>query len=215
MTHPRRADFFAARLAGVHPQIRAWVPPEQVKAAIQAEIDHALERVERSDLADRFARAVPVPGVTADHYRGTVLTVGSGHLLLGLRFAGLDPERPFAEVIATCGELDVNEALQAIVEHWSVFRLRTVRIHDAGPDSIRPWTHGRTWRFDHRIVAGEVATIQARSTPPGNLVLEPVTDASIYPRYRAAYDRFNATRPDNPLYITSPDAFAARWAEKV
>jgi GNAT superfamily N-acetyltransferase len=151
--------------AGLHPWLKARVPPADRRAALASELRWWLD-VAAGDLefAATFRDAAPDVGQPASAYlhRWLPLRTG-GTVLVGIRYLGMDPDLPFVGVAGAdrvLGQHDLDALRTLAVEQFSAFRPRFVMLETADPAGAWAGT-----RPERRRLAGELGQLRRRPVP--------------------------------------------------
>jgi L-amino acid N-acyltransferase YncA len=180
--------------AGLHAWVHEHVSEPVRRAALAEELGFWLDTAAR-DLAwaASYAEVAPQSGEPPTSYLDRWLPLATGgHVLVGPRYLGRDPDLPFLGVSASDRPLVATDA-PALVEisrrDFAPFRHRFVLVTTADPIGAWPGT-----RPEHRQVVGLLGDLRRRPTPPG-LVAVPRADTAIYDRYRKIHDDEVARNP--------------------
>ncbi len=180
--------------AGLHPWLAARTTREDRRAALADELRFALETAAQ-DLAyaERYAAAAPVVGRPATDFLDRWLPLATGgHVLVGPRWLGLDPDLPFVGVSASDRVLHPGDtgALQEVARrHFSGFTPGFVLLRTADPVGAWPGT-----RPEMRHVVGPLGELRRRPLPAG-LTAIARGDVTHYARYVAVHTAHVAREP--------------------
>jgi hypothetical protein len=142
-----------------------------------------------------------VEGATADDYKGKVVELPDGtRVLVGIRFQGLDLDKPFVEVMRQSAPLTNTAQTDALIEvlreRFAVFGPARLCVHlpshartghRSGPDATE----------DVRYLAAPVARIKRLALPDHyeRVGLERASSLSFYTEYEAVYRQLLDERP--------------------
>ena len=168
--------------AGLHSWVRTQVPAAERRPALAEELDFWLNTA-ATDLAyaREYAARAPYSGEPPAQYLDRWLPLGTGgHVLVGPRYLGRDPDLPFVGVSASdrvLGPAD-REALVAVaVEAFAAFDPGFVLLNAADPVGAWPGTSP-----EMRHVVGRVGDLRRRPLPAG-LAAVARSDTDFYDRY--------------------------------
>ncbi len=185
----------------------AGVRPYRNAAAIER--DHATFLDEQlgwcTDHALAARRAAGIGTGTPADFLNRGLPVGDEHVLAGLRHFGGDPARPFVDLLAWTGRLDLRAALAATAEAWSAVAPPRARIAGPADDVRAPGPRAEALdrgdvpvTTDVRAVAGSLAEMLA-APPPRDLAGIELEDADVDEAVRfvaAGYAALAARAPE-------------------
>jgi len=180
----------------VHPQVRAWLSAETVKKNLLNEVDEDLERFRSGELAARFQHGCPVTGAKADDYKNRVLEVHGLTLLTGIRFLGLDMQKPFVDVLYSSEPVLTPEQLSSIKEaihkEFDIFQPKRIRFY--APSHLPRFSEGG----DKRLLAAPLGVMLAQPGPETlrRVSLERATSLAFYADYEAVYKELQAEHPE-------------------
>jgi hypothetical protein len=173
--------------AGLHPWVHQHVSEPERRSALAEELGFWLDTAAR-DLAwaTSFAEVAPQSGEPPASYLDRWLPLRTGgHVLVGPRYLGRDPDLPFLGVSASDRPLVAGDA-EALVEiarrDFAAFRQKFVL--PTTSEVIGAWPGTRP---EHRQLVGLLGDLRRRSTPP-ELSAVPRADLAFYDRYQQLYD---------------------------
>jgi hypothetical protein len=173
--------------AGLHPWVHAHVDPEVRRAALAEELGFFLDTAARDpEYAASFAELAPQSGEPPASYLDRWLPLGTGgHVLVGPRYLGRDPDLPFLGVSGSDRPLtpaDAEPLTTLAREHFAPFAQKFVLLSTSDPIDAWPGT-----RPEQRQVVGLLGDLRRRSLPAG-LRAVPRSDTAYYDRYRRIFD---------------------------
>jgi GNAT superfamily N-acetyltransferase len=173
--------------AGLHPWVHEHVGASERRAALVEELGFWLDTAAQDlSYAAEFAEVAPYSGEPPASYLDRWLALDTGgHVLVGPRYLGRDPDLPFMGVSAADRPLVATdaEALTALARReFAAFAPRFVLLQTA--DDIGAWPGTRP---EQRQLVGLLGDLRARTTPPG-LSAVPRSDITVYDRYRRIFE---------------------------
>ena len=196
-----RDRFLAYAQNKVYPLVREWLSAETIRANLLEELDADLERLKSDVLAAEFQHHCPVAGASADDYRNRVLEVDGLTLLTGIRFLGLDLQKPFVDIMYSSEMYSSEAALlpeqlsavkEAVREAFRVFQ----------PKRLRFYLPSNLPRFvkdgDKRLLAAPLGVMLAQPEPDTlrRVSLKRATSLAFYGDYAAIYEELLAEHPE-------------------
>jgi hypothetical protein len=132
-----------AAQAGIHPWVRERTTLEGRRKALNEELTFWLTTAAQDqDFAEQFRRNAPDRGLPASAYLHRWLPLESnGHVLVGPRYLGMDPDLPFVGVAGSDRPLQTSDtaALQELARsEFGKFDPGFVLIETADPVDTRP-----------------------------------------------------------------------------
>lgn len=195
-----------AKLEHVSPILSQWYERDEVRAFLQEDLSSNVRRFSDDELAEEFQHHCPIPTATRDDYKNRWSELPSlGHALTGIRFRGLDMNRPFVEVVATTRLVSAATDMQAIGESlrqaYNLFHPKHARFfvpEHIGLDLER-WP-GAFW--EKRYFAAPVEQMRQRAKPEGydRVALRRPSDMAFYARYRQVLEERFAKQPEFEEY---------------
>lgn len=196
---PTLDTLVAAADAGLHPWVRVHRCADDRRTALAEELRFWLSTAAQDlDHARSYAAAAPQSGEPAEAYleRWVPLATG-GHVLLGPRYLGCDPDLPFVGVTGSdrvLGPADA-EALREIARRdFAPFDPGFVLLVTSDDlDGVAAWPGGRPAM---RHLAGRLGDLRARDVP-ASLTTAPRRDTSFYDDYRRIHEEHVARDPEH------------------
>jgi GNAT superfamily N-acetyltransferase len=173
--------------AGLHPWVREHVSEQQRRSALAEELGFWLDTAAQ-DLAyaTSFAQVAPQSGEPPTSYLDRWLPLDrGGHVLVGPRYLGRNPDLPFMGVSASDRPLVASDAnsLRALARReFAAFAPKFVLLTTS--DALGAWPGTRP---EQRQLVGLLGDLRPRSLPP-ELRAVPRADTAIYDRYRQIFD---------------------------
>lgn len=197
----------AAKLGWLAPQLHRWYDDAALGTHLRDELAVEVRRVFDDALAAGFMTHCPVPGATVGDFKNRWLALpGVGRALVGIRFKGLDPDRPFVDVVVTTRALETTAQFRGLVEalgrRFAVFAPRHVRVFVPSHLALElaPFVGRAEW--EQRYLAAPIADMLRLPRPAGyeRVTLAAPPSLDFYPRYVAAHEEVYALRPAHREY---------------
>ena len=195
-----------AKLEHVSPILSRWYYRDELRALLREDLSSDVRRFSDDELAEQFQHHCPIPTATRDDYKNRWSELpGLGHALTGVRFRGLDMNRPFVEVVATTQRVSAATDMQAVGENlrqaYNLFHPKHVRFfvpEHIGLD-LRRWP-GAFW--EKRYFAAPVEQMRQRAKPEGygRVALRRPSDMAFYARYQQVLEERFARQPELEEY---------------
>ena len=177
----------AAADAGLHPWVHEHIPEPVRRSALADELGFCLHTAAQDlTYAAAFAEVAPPVGQPVSAYLDRWVPIEQGHVLIGPRYLGRDPNLPFVMVTASDRPLTRadRDGLQDVArEHLAPFAPGFVMVTTADPVGAWPGTQP-----EMRQLVGLLGDLRRRGTPP-ELSTVPRRDTDFYDRYHALFDR--------------------------
>jgi len=196
---PQLAELVQAGDDSLHSWVRDRFSTEQRQLALTEQLRFWLKTAACDlDWATKFKTNSPPVGEPADSYLAKWLPLDrGGHVLVGPRYWGLDPHRPFVGVAASDRPLvpDDRESLIRIAqERYGAFKPGFVKI--SSPEPVGVWAKTLPGK---RLVAGLVGDLRDRATPPA-LSTALRSDTAYYEQYEAIHATHVRLDPQHATY---------------
>lgn len=152
-------DFTAptiARFAGLH------LPTATIPAWLDQQIAHCSDPA----FAALFSDHLDLPGIHPTDYLHRIVATRTGHLLGGIRFYGHDITKPFVDLLAWTGPIDLPAWRTAIANVWAAFDPPQFRILSAGEPAFAAFP------IDQTIHAGRAGIMAEQPLRP-TVTLQP------------------------------------------
>jgi GNAT superfamily N-acetyltransferase len=181
--------------AALHPWVHEHVSEPDRRSALAEELGFWLDTAARDPAyAASFAEVAPQSGEPPASYldRWLPLARDDGHVLVGPRYLGRDPDLPFMGVSGSdrpLGPADAEPLAALARQEFAAFAPSFVLLTTS--DEIGAWPGTLA---EQRQLVGLLGDLRRRSTPPG-LSAAPRTDTAIYDRYRQIFDDDVAREP--------------------
>lgn len=195
------ANFSQQAWQSVHPLVKQWIPAEQIRSQLVAELEDAFHLTEDLQFATRFQKSCPIKGTTKSDYLHRVISLeAGGYVLAGIRFKGLNTAFPFVDVLACDFPLDSAKVLRHLIdgirEAFTVFSPQQVRIRFGSHEDGIPLESFHVTP-DLSYFAAPVTFLQQQPHPKNYdaVCLERYTDTDFYPRYQVVHDKFRESSP--------------------
>ncbi len=198
--HPT-AEQLSAALAEQFPH--PWATPTEAEAHWRESLAPELGRLTDAEFAAQYQRNWPVVADESLYLNHLRLLPGGARALTGIRCRGLDPDRPFVDVVAVTPlpekEAEWAEVARQVAAPYAAFAPRHVRFTVPGPKaaSLSLSRLPRTSYWDFVVVGAPIREMnrRARVTHYGRVALRVPESMGFYPRYRAEYDALYASTP--------------------
>lgn len=195
-----------AKLEDVSPILSRWYERDELRTLLREDLSSNVRLFSDDELAEQFQHHCPIPTATREDYKNRWFELpGLGRALTGIRFRGLDMNRPFVEVVATTQPVSATTDMQAVGESlrraYKVFRPNHVRFFV--PEHIRleleRWP-GAFW--EKRYFAAPVEQMRQRAQPGGydRVALRRPSDMAFYARYCQLLEERFARQPELEEY---------------
>jgi len=190
--------------AGLHPWVHDHVPEDIRRASLEEEIGFWLNTAAQDvGYAEGYASVAPQIGQPSEAYFDRWVPLGSGgHVLVGPRYLGRDPNLPFVGVSASDRPLlpsDRSSLITIARERFAPFKPGFVLVWSAGPIGSWPETGS-----EMRQVVGSLEDLRRRVTPP-QLSMKPRVDTAFYDRYRQIHDTHVSKDPGHARHARCED----------
>lgn len=188
--------FIQAQLDQASPLLKRHYALARLKAQLAHELSEDIERLTSDELAQLFYIHAPIAGVDAAAYKSQILELADGNqVLCGIRFRGLDIERPFVNVAATTKGLTVSQIrliIDEISQAFIAFRPQYIQFCIPSHLTITPADFTDA-HWDYRILAGPITqlveqlplTLSADSQ--SNCEIQRAKTLDFYPQYVQDY----------------------------
>ncbi|MEX2540804.1 MAG: GNAT family protein [Trueperaceae bacterium] len=195
----------SAKLGQCDSILERWYGPAALRTQLAAWLSNEVERLDSEEFSNGFAEHCPVLGATPSDYRNRWLRVpGFGWALTGIRFWGLDLNRPFVAIVASTklptDQADLASAVASLRSVYSLFTPKHVRLFLPPRAPLQPVRTGQFW--EKRFLAGRIGRLRSTPKPGGydRLTLSAAPDTSFYPRYQKAFQDLLVTSPQHSEY---------------
>ena len=191
-------EFLGYALEQVHPLTLAWYGEDEIKKQLLEDVVRDAHEYFSSNFAQEFAAgAAQVLGIAPEHFAHRLLDVGGLRIIAGIRFFGMDLERPFVEVAGISRPVQSDaerDALSAELArafgvfkplHWRIFQASHQAYQFAGCDG------------DKRVLAGLLGEIKTAAKPNHweRVRLRRARNLEFYPQYESALREIYESHP--------------------
>jgi GNAT superfamily N-acetyltransferase len=187
-------------LVQTHPLIKRWYTSAELKENWREDITRDTEEFFSDGFAESFARNCNVLGLPDELFKHRLLETSTHHLIAGIRFFGMDLNRPFIEVAQIDKLLESDKERNKITEvlrqefamfkptQWRIYQSSHLGYQFAGCDG------------DKRFLVGLLKDINAQPEVKNaeRLELRSAQNLEFYPRYAQIYQMLYAERPWMP-----------------
>jgi L-amino acid N-acyltransferase YncA len=215
------AEMARARLAWLHPRVRSWYDDGELLDQLASALEAEVRRVGDVDFGAGFRNDVGVDvGTPPDWANRRIDLASGGWAVTGIRFRGLDPNRPFVDLIAT-SEPPTPDGLAAVaasvVPAYAPFTPRALRAEVFDPAALvaaleTDARFGPRCGIDMHLVAGRVDELLARPRVPAydHVALRPGAADRLAALVADVYVGLAARNPDVLMWATpeSEDSLA-------
>jgi hypothetical protein len=181
----------------VHPLVHAHFTRDEVLSNLAEEIDSDITKGTNPEFAEGFRNLCPVAGTSINDYMIRHVEIEPGFdILAGIRFRGLDLDRPFVAILhRTRSFADVSElrtTMNCLQKVFSVFAPKAVLFyHSSQNDTLILQQED----VDKRILMGSIADIAAIPVMNG-LSITKALELDFYDRYKDEYAIVSKLTPD-------------------
>jgi GNAT superfamily N-acetyltransferase len=187
-------------VAQTHPLIKSWYTPADLKANWQEAVKRDTEEFFSDGFAASFARNCKTLGLPAERFKHRLLETSAHRLIAGIRFFGMDLNRPFIEVA------QINKPLESDQEKEDITALLRNEFAPFKPTQWRVYQSSHlAYQFagcagDKRYLVGRLKDINAQPEvkSSGKLELRLAQNLDFYPSYAEMYKMLHAERPWMP-----------------
>lgn len=172
----------------VHPVMHGQFTSKEIRENLAGEIDADIRKGIDPELAKGFSDLCPVAGAVPEDYMIRHIQVTPGFdLLAGIRFRGLDLERPFVAILHRtrnfAHEADLRMVLQKLAAEFAVFAPKAILFYQSseGQSLSLPNEH-----VDKRILMGAIRDIAA-IPPLADISIHKATVLDFYDQYASEY----------------------------
>jgi GNAT superfamily N-acetyltransferase len=190
-------EFLKYALEQSHPLLLEWYAESVLNDLLLADVQRDTREFFLDNFAAKFGGRTSELGIAPEFYKHRLLEVAGRRLIAGIRFFGMDIERPFIDVPRISKplehqsqQLEISRLLSkefAIFKptRWRIFQASHLEYQFAGCDP------------DKRVIAGLLSSINAQPKPLNfkRVELKPAINLEFYPRYEALYQDLFTQRP--------------------
>jgi len=172
----------------VHPIVHGQFAANEILENLTTEIDADIRKGLEPESAKGFYGLCPVAGATSEDYMIRHIEVAPGfELLAGIRFRGLDMERPFVAILHRTknfeSEDELRMTMRIIAAEFAVFAPKAVLFYRSSEDTSFPLP---AEHVDKRILMGAMSDIAA-VPPVADISIVKATVLDFYERYASEY----------------------------
>lgn len=181
----------------VHPIVHEHFVREAVITNLRTELDADIHKGTNFEFAQSFQEHCPVEGALPTDYMIRHIEIDSGFdVLAGIRFRGLDLDRPFVAILHRTREFESAEHLRFVMRElqssFSVFQPKAVLFYESSQSSGHT-PHAED--ADKRILMGSIRTIASIPKAEGLSIVR-ACDLDFYERYQDEYVVVSKLTPD-------------------
>ncbi len=181
----------------VHPIVHDHFTRDEILSNLLAEIDADLQKGTDAAFAERFLNHCPVDGASVTDYMIKHIEIEPGFdVLAGIRFRGLDLNRPFVAILHRSRSFDSEPHLRKIMtvlkDEFAVFKPKAVLFYQSSHDKTLPLREGDK---DKRILMGVLEDI-ASIPVTADISIVKAAELDFYDRYRDEYAVVSQLTPD-------------------
>jgi GNAT superfamily N-acetyltransferase len=190
-------EFLQYALEQAHPLLLEWYGQVTLTDHLLGDVQRDAREFFSNDFAAKFGGRTSELGIAPEFFKHRLLEVAGRRLIVGIRFFGMDIQRPFVDVSRISKPLEHQSQQHEISEllskefaifkptRWRIFQPSHLEYQFAGCDP------------DKRVIAGLLSSINAQPEPPNfkRVQLKPAINLEFYPRYEALYQDLYAQRP--------------------
>lgn len=193
-------QFLDYTLQQTHPLIQSWYTPDDIRDHWRADIERDASEFFTDEFAGSFARNCEILKVPAEHFRHRLLETSTRRMIAGIRFFGMDLNRPFIEVAQLSkpvgSDSDRDEITKLLRSEFSMFNPTRWHVYQSSHLAYQ----FALCEADKRYMVGKLQTINELPKPEGfeRVRLEMATSLDWYTRYAAMYETLFSQRPWMP-----------------
>jgi GNAT superfamily N-acetyltransferase len=194
------AEFLEYALTQTHPLIKNCYTPAELGENWSGDIKRDAEEFFSETFAASFARNCESLGLPAELFRHRLLETSTHRLIAGIRFFGMDLNRPFIEVARVNKPLESdgekNEMTALLLKEFAAFKPTRWRIYQSSHVAYQ----FAGCEGDKRYLVGLLKDINAqpKDEQSGGLELRSAKNLDFYPRYAEMYKTLFVERPWMP-----------------
>jgi GNAT superfamily N-acetyltransferase len=182
-------EFLNYAVAQTHPLVKSWYTLDELRENWLGDVKRDAEEFFSDEFALAFSSNCKALGLSAEMFKHRLLETGVHRFIAGIRFFGMDLNRPFVEVARinkpVPSDAERDEITKALCQSFSVFRPTRWRIYQS--------SH-LEYQFidcegDKRYLLGRLEDINNLNQPRGSerLSLRLTQNLEFYPRYMNLY----------------------------
>lgn len=181
----------------VHPFVREHCASDTIRANLGTELEADIRKGTDAGLAKGFREHCPVDGASENDYMIRHVQLATGlDLLTGIRFRGLDLNRPFVAILhRSKGFADgsqLRQAMDQLTQEFAIFSPKAVLFYcSSASDEYIPDAD----TADKRILMGAIDDIASIPIDP-SLTIKKATELDFYDQYRDEYAIVEKNAPD-------------------
>lgn len=148
-------------------------------------------------------KSLNLPNVTVENLQEKIIETNTGKVLIGIRFLGMDINKPFVSVWSSFDiENDLENIIKNAKKEFAIFKPKFIRFW-MKPNSI---LSNKYHQFKEQSFYAESIVNICNSKLPLNyetVSLEKINDLNFYTWYKELYDEFHKENPDLEFLVTT------------
>jgi hypothetical protein len=181
----------------VHPLVQEYFTRDEVIGNLAREIDADISKGTDASFAERFRNLCPVSNASAADYMIRHLEIAPGFdILAGIRFRGLDLNRPFVAILhrtrSFASDDELRLATDRLRETFGTFAPKAILFYQSSHDKTLALP---VEDIDKRILMGSIPEIATIASAP-ELSIAKANELDFYDRYKDEYDIISMRSPD-------------------
>jgi hypothetical protein len=193
-------EFLNYAVAQTHPLVKNWYRSDELRENWLGDVKRDAEEFFSESFAASFAKNCEPLGLPSEDFKHRLLETSAHRFIVGIRFFGMDLNRPFIEVAQINKPLESDsekhEVTELLQKEFAVFKPTQWRIYQSSY---------LNYQFvgcdgDKRYLIGLLEDINAHPEveDSGRLELRLARNLDFYPRYAQMYKTLFAERPWMP-----------------
>ena len=199
-----------AKQTQTNPLLQEWYEPTQLRANLADDLEEQIQRLHDQNLAEQFKKYCPVPGAEArDYHNQWVNLPDQQWVLAGIRFRGLDLNRPFVTIEASSVQLhqptNLDGVAKLLEQTYSLFSPKHIRLFVPSHVDVDLGTLSNGAFWEQRYLAAPVAELKQMPLPSKfeRIKIKAPKDLNFYSKYHNGYDELIKSRPKHREYATA------------
>jgi GNAT superfamily N-acetyltransferase len=195
-------EFLEYAVAQTHPLIKSWYRLADLKENWQEDVKRDAEEFFSDAFAASFARNCKTLELSTERFKHRLLETSTHRFIAGIRFFGMDLNRPFVEVAQINRPLESDSERDEVTAllrrefaafkptHWRVYQSSHLEYQFLGCDGDK-----RYWVGLLKDINAQPDTAQPNTENAERLELQGAKNLDFYPRYAEMYQALYAERP--------------------
>lgn len=189
--------------------MRNWLGDSEILENLEVELADQIRRIYDLGLAGQFRTYCQIPGAGTEDYKNAWLELpDDGWALCGIRFRGLDLQRPFVDLVGSSRLNGPPEGIEPIVraaeERYRVFRPLHLRVFVAGHRSALASQIPDAF-VERGVFARPVSQLRAAPLPVGmeRVALRRTDVADLAHRLQVGYEDLQSQHPEHKEHASA------------